>query len=289
MTDLPPRVACPLCAERTRTRLFEKHGCPVARCPSCHLVYVDAEFGREDVEGLYGEDYYTGDAFHDYLGERAERVAGGRLHAGVLAGVQPGGRLLDVGCAAGFFLEAASAWYDVTGIEVSAFAADYARRELGHRVHTGDIVDVDLGGELFDVVTLWNTIEHVFDPVRVLGEVARHTRPGGLLVLSTGDVSGPLARRDLPGWNLMTPPEHLFFFSPRTIARLLQGAGFEARRFTFDGIVAERGPASRPLARSVAVVAGLGNVMTVYARRIPVRRASAIRRLASRYRPLRFV
>ena len=57
----------------------------------------------------------------------------------------PGGRLLDVGCAAGFFLEAASQHYAVTGVEVSEFAAQYAREEFGHRVFTGELSDAELG------------------------------------------------------------------------------------------------------------------------------------------------
>jgi SAM-dependent methyltransferase len=268
--------------------LFVKDGFPIARCTACRLVYVDAQIDQVELQSRYGADYYGGGVFHDYLGEREERIAAGRRYSETLARMQPSGRLLDVGCAAGFFLEAAASRWDVTGVELSPFAADYARREFGHRVLTGDIADVGLPDRSFEVVTLWNTIEHMADPRSAIGHVARVAAPDALVVLTTGDVGGPLARRTRQDWNLMTPPEHLSFFDPQTITCLLTGAGLEVRRIVHDGIVTTTGPLAAPIARTVASVAGLGNVMTVYARRCarpePAHRAvSALRR---RLRPL---
>jgi hypothetical protein len=248
------KVACALCGAAARTRLFDKDGYPIARCRSCGLVQVDVELGREELEKIYGEDYFTEEELlHDYVAEREIRLESGARVAHALTKVVPGGRLLDVGAAAGFFLEPASRHYDVTGVEISPFASEYARREFGLRVLPGDL-----------------------------------TRPGGVLVMSTGDVSGPLARRDLEGWNLMLPPYHLYFFSPRTIDLLLAEAGFELRRIVYDGIVAERGRLRSRLAQRAATLLGTGNVMTVYATRAdrPPRRLARLRRLAARYVPL---
>jgi len=127
------------------------------------------------------------------------------------------------------------------------------------------------------------------DPLAAVRTVASLTRPGGLFVLSTGDVTGPLARLDLHGWNLMLPPYHLFFFSPRTIDLLLRMAGFQLRRITYDGVVAERGPLATHTGRHLATLLGLGNVMTVYASRTtaPVPTPSRLELVAARYRPLR--
>lgn len=230
-------------------------------------MFVDAVISAAELESHYGEEYYTGGVFHDYIGEREERVASARAHCDLLAQLAPRGRLLDVGCAAGFFLEAAATRWEVTGVEFSPYAADFARRTLGHRVLTGDIASVDLDAASFEVVTLWNTIEHMSDPVNALARVAEVAAPGGLVVITTGNVSGPIARRSLPEWDLMAPPEHLFFFSPQTITRLLHEAGLTVRRIVQDGIVAHDGLLATPIARTVASGLGLGNVMTVYARR----------------------
>jgi len=283
------RKTCPLCGSAELQDLFSVDGYPIARCRSCTLVQVDVDLERRELEQIYDEGYFTSEVFHDYIAEREVRVAAGAEATQTLARMVRDGRLLDVGCAAGFFLEAASPVYDVTGVELSAFASEYARRELGLRVITGDVTDGALAGEHFDVITLWNTVEHLADPVEALEAVARLSRPGSLVVLSTGDVSGPMARRNLREWNLMSPPYHLFFFSPRTIELLLAKAGFQLRRVVYDGFIATDGLLASSAARRIATVAGVGNVMTVYAVRGESAPASARRRLAARYRPLRLV
>ena len=262
-----PLSGCPLCGEARREPLFAKDGWPIARCPACGLVYVDAALDRAAIEAIYGPDYYAGEAFGDYLGERDARLASGRARVELLASLVGHGRLLDVGCAAGFFLHAASERYEVTGVEVSAFAAQYAREQFGLPVFTGELADAPLEPAAFDVVTLWDVVEHVRDPRAVLDEVARVTRPGGVLALTTGNVEGPLARRDLRRWDLMHPPGHLLFFSPRTLERLLNDTGFEVERLVFDGLASTRPRLRAAPARTTAAALGLGNVMTAFARR----------------------
>ncbi len=285
------REACALCGGAELRRLFDKDGYPICRCSSCGLVQVDTALGRQDLEQIYNEEYFSSQVFHDYVAERRARVESGARAAETLSRLVPTGTLLDVGCAAGFFMEAASKHYEVTGVELSSFASDYARRELGLRVLTGDVTDGGLEGEQFDVVTVWNTIEHMADPLGGLGAIARLARPGALLALSTGDVAGPLARRDLRTWNLMSPPYHLSFFSPETIDLLLAKTGFIMRRIVYDGVVATTGPLASVLGQRLATVTGFGNVMTVYATRSASSPTSTSRsrRLAARYRPLRFV
>ena len=283
------REGCALCGGAEREHLFERDGYPISRCHTCGLIQVDLALGSDELGAIYGEEYFSENGpFHDYVAERSARLDSGRRLVAALSSIVPAGRLLDVGCAAGFFIAPAAERYDVTGVEVSSYASEYARREFGLRVLTGTLSEVGLEDEHFNVVTLWNTIEHVVDPLETVRELAPLTSPGSLLVLSTGDVSGPLARRDLQAWNLMSPPFHLFFFSPATIGRLLAMAGFRVRRIVYDGVVASAGPLASPRGRWIAALAGVGNVMTVYAQRThtPLETPSRSRRLAARYRPL---
>ena len=107
-------------------------------------------------------------------------------------------------------------------------------------------------------------------------------------MLSTGDVTGPLARMNLRDWNLMLPPYHLFFFSPKTIEVLFAKAGFRLRRIIYDGVVATRGPLASKSGHWMSTLLGLGNVMTVYASREPTPPEPSLpRRVDARYRPLR--
>lgn len=268
VSTVTPAPACPVCGARKRDPLFVKNGWPVVRCPACTLVYVDASIDRRTLDALYGREYFEGDAFQDYIAEAQTRLASARGRTKVLARIVPGGHLLDVGCAAGFFLRAASEHYAVSGVELSEFAARHAREELGVRVFTGDIFDAPLDDEEFDVVTMWDVVEHLPNPAAVMAEVARVTRRGGLLVLATGNVDGPLARRDLQHWDLMHPPGHLTFFSPRTLGHLVTQSGFELQRLVCDGRLAPRPRLADPRVQAVAGALGFGNVMTIFARRV---------------------
>jgi SAM-dependent methyltransferase len=266
-----------------------RDGYPISRCRTCGLVQVDVELGPEELDAIYGEAYFSeAGPFDGYVAERQARLESGRRLTAALSQIVPEGRLLDVGCAAGFFLAPAAERYEVTGVEVSSYAAEYARREFGLRVLTGRLSDVGLEGERFDVITLWNTVEHLADPLATVRCLTPLVAPGSLLVMSTGDASGPLARRNLAQWNLMSPPFHLFFFTPSTIDRLLAETGFRLRRVVYDGVVAEGGPLASTPGRQVAALAGTGNVMTVYAQRTDavLQRSSFGRRLTARYRPL---
>jgi SAM-dependent methyltransferase len=256
-----------VCGAPDRERLFVKDGWPIVRCASCSLVFVDAALDRAALDSIYGRQYYEGGAYANYLAERDVRLASARDRTRWLTSIVQGGNLLDIGCAAGFFLEAASDRYAATGVEVSAFASQYARDELGLRVFTGEIFDAPLADGEFDVVTMWDVVEHLADPRAVLSEVARVSCPGALLVLSTGNVEGPIARRDLEGWDLMFPPGHMTFFSPRTLGLLLERSGFTIDRIVADGRVSHRPRLEDARAQGLLGTLGLGNVMTILARR----------------------
>lgn len=131
-------------------------------------------------------------------------------------------RLLDVGCSAAFFLRAArDRGWQVRGVEVSAFGAEYSRAELGIDVFHGTLQEAGFAGGEFDVVVSSHVIEHVADPRGLVREMARVTRPGGAVV-----VTAP-TQLSSPGYKLFgltsgeAPPRHVSFFSPRTLARVL--------------------------------------------------------------------
>jgi SAM-dependent methyltransferase len=140
-------------------------------------------------------------------------------------------RLLDIGCGYGFFLKRIeeSGW-EVEGIEVSGPGREYARNRLGLRIHAEPLEDISLPKDSFDAVTLFYVIEHVYDPFRLLQEVKRILKPGGILLLrwphSTPIVKilGPFSRR----YDVYHTPYHLYDFNPKNMKRLLELAGFES-------------------------------------------------------------
>jgi 2-polyprenyl-3-methyl-5-hydroxy-6-metoxy-1,4-benzoquinol methylase len=140
--------------------------------------------------------------------------------------VRPG-RLLDVGCAAGFFVDEANrAGWQARGVDVSRPMVDWATVHLGVDVCHGTLFDAPADHEE-SCITMWDYLEHAIEPRADLAEALARLRPGGILALSTGNVGSLLARLSLSRWHLMTPRHHNFFFTPRTIALLLASVGFE--------------------------------------------------------------
>jgi SAM-dependent methyltransferase len=133
--------------------------------------------------------------------------------------------LLDVGCAYGFFLQEAKPYFDVSGIELAEDAAAFGRR-AGLNVVSGIADEATLRrlGPM-DVIVLLDVIEHLPDPRATLRLCADQLQPGGIMVLTTGDFASFYARLAGAHWRLMTPPQHLWFFTPDSIRKLASAAG----------------------------------------------------------------
>jgi SAM-dependent methyltransferase len=167
------------------------------------------------VEGVYADYVHDRDAIH--------RSAVTRLRT--LERVVKGRRLLDVGCAAGFFLEAArTRGWSVAGLELSAYAAKLARH-LALEIFEASILAPPSLPE-FDVITMWDTIEHISRPDIAVENARRLLRPGGVLAISTGDRRSLVARVLGRRWRLMHDPTHKFFFDSQTLSSLLAASGF---------------------------------------------------------------
>jgi 2-polyprenyl-3-methyl-5-hydroxy-6-metoxy-1,4-benzoquinol methylase len=184
----------------------------------------------------YNESYYRQGIYADYLEERISIRKNASRMLSELEKLVPGRTLLDVGCAAGFFLEAARArGWTVRGLDVSSYATEYARRELHLDVESGSIESITESSSKLDVVTLWDTIEHLSRPDLALVNIRRRLKPEGILALSTGDYGSLLRRLTGKRWRLFTDPTHNFFFDEATLKRLLTQTGYEPVRIIRRG------------------------------------------------------
>ncbi len=215
---------------------WRKDGFDVLRCPGCGLVFRAHPPDPSELRDIYAIDYFRDSVnganlhgYSDYLRDETQHRANARRRLRLLERhAKRSGRLLDVGCAAGFFLdEARLRGWEAEGVDVSPEMAAWGRAHLGARVAEGTLVDAPRPPGGFDTITMWDYIEHAVDPAADLGRSRELLRSGGILALSTGDIGSVVARLSGRRWHLLTPRHHNFFFSRKTLAYLLRRSGFE--------------------------------------------------------------
>ena len=257
----------------------------IVRCCNCGLIYSNPRWDDSELIDSY-------QAVQDplYLQERQGRVLTFEAHLRPLeeiTGRANGHKLLDVGCYIGVFIEiAAQHGWDAWGIEPSQWAAEQARGQ-GLNVIAGTLEAANLPDESFDVVTMWDVIEHVTDPLAEIRRAHRLLRPGGLIVIHTMDIDSLFARVMGPRWPWLMEM-HIYYFSQRTMAAMLDKAGFSVirsgpqGRYQTLGYLGTRftalfGKLGRPVdwalnatrLHRMTVPINLGDLFTVYARKIP--------------------
>ncbi|MBI3456122.1 MAG: class I SAM-dependent methyltransferase [Candidatus Rokubacteria bacterium] len=211
---VPDAMAC--------TSMDHGHFGRIGRCVGCGLMFRNPREDDETILSFYQKvedelylEHEEGrrDTFRRAL-DKLESVVGVR------------GSLLDVGCYTGAFLDVAhERGWEVAGVEPSHWAAEIAAQR-GHLLYCRTLADAPFGDRIFDLVTMWDVIEHYPHPLDELRMARRLVRPGGYLALSTMNVASAVARllRGRWPWYMRM---HLFYFTPQTIRSLLRAAGWE--------------------------------------------------------------
>ena len=192
------------------------------RCKNCKLIYMNPMEKVSKTTEYYSKakNTHAPTIRECYLRTAKSQVRLIQKYAG-------GTNLLDIGCAQGFFLFSASkAGYTTKGIEISQDAAAYAIKEFGLDVEAKPFEELRFPENHFDVVTLWQVLEHVPYPLMMLKEVHRILKPGGLVVASTPNIGGiPAKILRKRWWDIKRL--HLNQFTTKTLANILQNAGFK--------------------------------------------------------------
>lgn len=228
---------CNLCQGEEIRLLFTKDNYDIVHCRNCHLVYTNTILEEEE---FYSKDFFQGKdkltaSYTDYSQDKEVLKPEIRKRISQIKRYINKGRLLDVGCALGFFLAQASEDFDVYGVEISKYAADYAREKLDLPVINKKFLEAEFENEFFDCITFWDTIEHLPDPTANLKKAYNLLKSNGLLVLSTGDIDSFVSKLMGQRWHLLLPPQHIYYFSQETIKKLLTKTGFKVIEIKYWG------------------------------------------------------
>ncbi|MBI5202853.1 MAG: methyltransferase domain-containing protein [Elusimicrobia bacterium] len=232
-------VACNLCGGKRSRTLFERayaleslsdcaattdtfgHYGRIVRCVDCGFVYTNPRPTKEALLAGYGAC-----VDETYLEEASSRSINAHLSLNVIKRFAKGGRLLEIGCATGYFLNAARVDFEVAGLEPSEWASKTARERFMLDVYSEPLDTCRFPSASFDVVVMIDVVEHLTDPKAALRCAANWLKPGGALYLVTPDI-GSLSASLLGAawWGLR--PAHIAYFDRDTMRRMLEEAGFE--------------------------------------------------------------
>jgi len=232
---------CPICGGAKADPSFEKDGFAHFHCRDCQALYLFPVPSQNELSDHYvarqdetrssqcwereEHDYRHYEAIWDQALRAIERTAGR-------------GPLLDVGCGGGQFLAYAKrrGWKELEGIEYAPAAAARAHQRSGAEIHSIDFLASGLAADRYAGVTMWNVIEHARDPRAFVAEVYRVLRPSGIYIADCPNRYGVTMRVIGASAYVVMPPEHLTYFSHRSLRRLLESSGLEIERLASNTI-----------------------------------------------------
>jgi len=227
-------VACGFCGSDSSDLKFKDGLFSVVTCRECDLTYVTPRLTNSDlIEHVYNEGYWNSSqaktrGYTNYVSDAELYLRTYRRRLSVVRRYfDTPGRVLDVGCAAAYFLSVMQdEGWQVTGLEPSeAVRAEAASRIGAENVHDGLLGACDLAPGSFDLITLWDVLEHIPDPVAALAAARELLAPGGKLLIETQNVDSRAAKWLGPKWQHYKHTEHIYHFNPKTLKEILDRAG----------------------------------------------------------------
>ncbi len=242
-------VSCNLCHHSEATLVYEvqdwlfnkpENISRLVRCNNCGLVYQNPRPTADEIGMFYPPDYELYQVEEDK--KKTSRLMRWVMQYGinkrrrVVAREKAGGALLDVGCATGIFLEVMqeSQQWILKGVEINESAARIAREQKNLEVTTGTLEEAKFQDGQFDVVTLWDVLEHLHDPAGSLREIHRILKPDGMIVFRVPNGGSLDASLFGAFWAGLEPPRHLYVFDPKTLTKMLSNTGFNVKRMSCE-------------------------------------------------------
>lgn len=222
-------ATCPICGPTAQAEIrynFDPHN--VVACSSCGLNYLSPRLTQEAILKLYKDEAYynsniSGQGYDEYLELSGNWIKTFTLRLKQVAPYKSSGKALDIGCGPGYFLTAAqNLGFDVYGLDPSDYIVSMAQKDWGDRVKLGLIETAEYPAESFDLVVAFDTFEHIYEPKGFLAAIHKVLKPNGVLAITTPDPTSMLAKVSGKNWVSFKLPEHVFYWSPKTIRKILE-------------------------------------------------------------------
>lgn len=229
-------VPCQLCGSKRSTLYYDDAGSTFRRCEDCGLVFLNPRHSEQYYLAAYRSvDDYAGD-FDAPGGASINRSRGFQNGVSLINEMKPCGRLLDIGCGDGRFLQmiSRSGDYDLHGLELSRVAARSVSRFLDIEVQPCTLKEAGYPDNYFDIVVMWDVLEHVYNPLREAVEVRRILKRDGLFLARVPNLAYFRIKQAVAGRHLKSRgrgvyhgDRHLTYLDATTARLLLERAGFE--------------------------------------------------------------
>jgi 2-polyprenyl-3-methyl-5-hydroxy-6-metoxy-1,4-benzoquinol methylase len=239
---------CPLCREKKKTvyciaRDNQNHDNEfnefiIAECIGCGFLYLNPVPQPDEIALFYPKYYWIGEKRKFIEKISPSLFSASYEKAKYVTKYKKQGSILDVGCAEGFFLKhmKMQGW-DVTGIDFSEQAISYGKKHLGLELYVGEVVKLERKiKRKFDVITLWATLEHVYDPLETVEAAKKLLTEDGILIYAVPNMGSIQAKIFGKYWLHLDVPRHLCFFTPETARLLCDKTGLTIKEMSYQSI-----------------------------------------------------
>lgn len=262
--------SCEACSSSRLMQLANLNGARIIKCLNCSFVYLDGRDPRPQA------DYYDEVLLDDYIKYYKDHRTGVfSKHLRIIEKYSAKGKILDIGCSFGWFLDLAQkAGWVVFGLENSQKAIGYAREKYGLSISHGGIESVKNFNTDFQVITLWNVLEHIPNPLRNLEMINEKLSSDGLLVISVPNIEGLITKLAFLSYRLSggkfkfalsrlyqieNENPHLYHFSLKTITSILNKSGYKIVAVFKENIIDAKNISSR-----LAIDSGIKDRNVIY-------------------------
>lgn len=209
----------------------------VVKCESCSLVYINPRYSEEENSALYSDVYYASTAIdpsgrvRSYLTDRENKIRDHKIEVSYIKKYKMGGRILDVGTASGFFLEALDGMWGKFGVDISEFALSHIQDPTVKTFH-GSLLDAQFPDNFFDVIYIGHTLDRLIDVRENIAEMKRILKKDGILLVTLPNINSLCASIYKERFRLLYS-NHLIYFSKKTLGNFLEEAGLYIRQIEY--------------------------------------------------------